>query len=108
MITNVIVHLQNDLPVMVDMEALPEASDRSIRCTNVRTVDGKRPQFVHDRHSTFVFPMSMIRLIEVPADGTQQGSTAIVLPDPNAPPPLPPPLEDDEPDDDLLARIRSA
>jgi hypothetical protein len=106
-ITNVIVHLHNELPIVVDMEALPKGTDRSIRCTNVRTVDGKRPSFVHDRHSTFVFPMSVVRLIEAPAEGTQQGSTAVVAPDPIAPPPPPPPLEDDEPDDDLLARIRS-
>ncbi|HUR16405.1 MAG TPA: hypothetical protein VMZ33_03910 [Candidatus Limnocylindrales bacterium] len=107
-ITNVIVHLHNDLPIVVDMEGLPKGSDRSIRCTNVRTVDGKRPTFVNDRHSTFVFPMSMIRLLEVPADGTHQGNTAIVTPEPQGPPPPPPPpLEDDEPDDDLLARIRS-
>ncbi len=107
-ISKVIVHLQNELPIVVDMEALPKGSDRSIRCTNVRTVDGKRPSFVHDRHSTFVFPMSMIRLIEAPAEGTQEGSTAVAAPDPIAPsPPPPPPLEDEEPDEDLLARIRS-
>ncbi len=57
-ITNVILHLINDLPVVVDLEALPAGGDLSVTCTNVRTVDGKRPPFVHDRNSTFVFPCS--------------------------------------------------
>ncbi len=106
-ITGVVIHLQNDLPIVVDMEAPPTGTDRNVTCSNVRTVDGKRPQFVHDRHSTFVFPMSMIRLIEIPAQGTQAGSTALVAPDPVAAPPPPPPLEDEDADEDLLARIRS-
>ena len=105
MIPNVIIHLVNDLPIVVDIEDLPSGGDRSIRCTNVRTVDGKRPSFIHDRHSTFVFPMSVIRLIEAPADGS---ATAADM-DHREPKPfeLPPPAPDEEPDEDLLARIRS-
>lgn len=64
-ITGVIVHLANDLPIVVDMDELPNAGDRMIRCTNVRTVDGKRPAFVHERGSTFIFPLEMVRLIEI-------------------------------------------
>ena len=30
----------------------PRPSDRLLKCTNVRTVDGKRPPFVHDANST--------------------------------------------------------
>lgn len=104
-ISNVIVHLINDLPVVVDIEELPSGSDRSIRCTNVRTVDGKRPAFIHDRHSTFVFPLSVIRLIEAPQAGSQTAE------DFEAQEPLPalslPQAPDEEPDEDLLARIRS-
>jgi len=103
-ITNVIIHLINELPVMADLEALPGPADRSVRCTNVRTVDGKQPTFVHDVHGTFVFPLGVIRLIEAPSAAAEA----------KAPPPLalvsveqtPPPL-DEEPDEDLLARIRS-
>ena len=104
-ISNVIVHLHGDLPIVVDMEALPKSTDRSIRCTNVRTVDGKIPPFIHDRHSTFVFPLSVIRLIEAPADGSATAAdVAHQAPKPIA---LPPPAPDEEPDEDLLARIRS-
>ena len=115
-VPNVILHLINELPVVADLEDLPAGGDRSLRCTNIRTVDGKRPAFVHDKNSVFIFPMSMIRLIEAPhavADAdedfeAQNGMTAIPeTTDQFAPPPLPPLGEDEEPNEDLLARIRS-
>jgi hypothetical protein len=95
-IPNVILHLINELPVVADLEDLPAGGDRSVRCTNIRTVDGKRPAFVHERNSTFIFPMSMIRLIEAPSAGSeasqefeaQNGLTAI--PEVTSPPPPPP------------------
>ena len=105
MIPNVIVHIHGELPIVVDLEDLPEPNDRSIRCTNVRTVDGKRPAFVHDRHSTFVFPLSVIRLLEAPSD--QPARDEFVVAESELPPPPPPPDVDEEPDEDLLARIRS-
>ena len=105
-ITNVLIHLVNDLPIVADMEQLPSAGDRSITCTNVRTVDGKRPPFVHDRHATFVFPLSGIRLIEAPNEGSEaQSALQAQEPLPALPPPV---VVDEEPDEDLLARIRSA
>ena len=112
-VPNVILHLINELPVVADLEDLPAGGDRSLRCTNIRTVDGKRPAFVHDKNSVFIFPMSMIRLIEAPhgvsdADEefeAQNGMPAI--PEVTSPPPMPPLDEDEEPNEDLLARIRS-
>jgi len=104
-IANVIIHLINDLPIVVDLEAMPGPADRSVLCTNVRTVDGKRPNFIHDRHSRFVFPMSVVRLIEAPTEGSDiaedlaDGSPQLVSGTPVA--------IDEEPDEDLLARIRS-
>ena len=103
-IPNAIVHLINDLPIMVDLDALPGPRDRSIRCTNVRTVDGKRPSFVLDQQATFVFPLSVIRLIEA-----QLGENAaqVVEPVDTRPQAEPTPELDEEPDEDLLERIRS-
>ncbi len=113
-ISNVFIHLNNDLPIMADLEDMPAGTDRSIRCTNVRTVDGKRPSFVHDKNSTFVFPLAMIRLIEVPAQAGRSTETALATIDGHAGPPSDgaaheEPLAgwDDEPDEDLLARVRS-
>jgi hypothetical protein len=111
-ITNVIVHLLGEMPILCDLEAVPQSGDRSIRCTNVRTIDGKRPAFVHDPHDTFVMPLSTIRVIELPADGTQARADVAqpATEQPVAAQPAPaaaPEFEDDEPDEDLLARIRS-
>jgi hypothetical protein len=104
------VHLQNDLPILVDLEAMPGPQDRIVRCTNVRTADGKRPSFVHEKSSTFLLPLAMIRLIEVPQ---VSDSYAVATQDndefhaPLAVVELPPLENDDEEaEEDLLARIR--
>jgi hypothetical protein len=112
-IRGVILHIENSLPVLVDLEALPEPGDRMVRCTNVRAVDGKRPSYVHDRNGTFFFPLDVIRLIEAPADGTSAGAAGHDEPAMNAAPPRPEPEQEPEPEpdeeleEDLLARIRS-
>jgi hypothetical protein len=103
-IPNVFIHLINDLPIVADVEALPSGGDISIRCTNVRTVDGKRPPFVHDRSSMFVFPLAVIRLIEVPSDGS--AATEMATRSESEAAAVAPPVIDEEPDEDLLARIR--
>jgi hypothetical protein len=101
-IQNVIIHLNNDLPILADVESLPSGPDRSITCTNVRTIDGKRPAFVHDPKSTFVFPLSVIRLIEARRENVAPAD--VVEPEP---PQTEPEVFDEEPDEDLLAKIRS-
>jgi hypothetical protein len=102
-IANVIVHLNNDLPILVDLESLPSGPDRSITCTNVRTIDGKRPAFVHDPKSTFVFPLSVIRLIEARRESLDRTGEI----DEPQEPAQDPDVFDEEPDEDLLAKIRS-
>jgi len=112
-ITNVIVHLLGEMPILCDLEAMPAGGDRSLRCTNVRTIDGKRPAFVHDRSSTFILPISTIRVIEVPVAADAAGAEPQARPDTQAAPKGEQPVEpedsfdDEEPDEDLLARIRS-
>jgi len=107
-ITGVIIHIENDLPVLVDLEEMPGADARMIRCSNVRTVDGKRPAFVHDKNSTFLFPLQMVRLIEVPA--TSDGTAVAVQEDEDRYPQSEPSPEvdafDEDAEEDLLARIR--
>ena len=104
-IPKVIIHLNNDLPILADVESLPSGADRSITCTNIRTIDGKRPAFVHDPHSTFVFPLSVIRMIEASRESLdplgEHSAPAEASPAP------PDESFDEEPDEDLLAKIRS-
>jgi hypothetical protein len=105
MIIGVILHLANDLPVLVDLERMPEPGDRMIVCTNVRTIDGKRPSFVSDRNGTFIFPLEVIRLMEAPPQADRALSPE---PDKGEPEQAAEPDAgmDEEPDEDLLARIR--
>lgn len=110
-IKSAIVHLHNELPVLADLLEAPEPLAQSVRCTNIRTVDGKRPTFIHDPKATFVFPWHLIRLIEIPVAATPEEAADHRLAlseeaEPEMPPALPEPL-DEEPDEDLLARIRS-
>jgi hypothetical protein len=106
-ISGVIVHIENELPIKADVETLPSPGDMSIRCTNVRTIDGKRPQFVHDKNSSFIFPLHIVRLIEIPQ---VSASSEIALQD--EPTYTSQHVEpeydgyDEEAEEDLLARIR--
>ena len=65
--TRAVVHIHNDQPIVVDVVENPKPSDISLICTNVRTLDGKRPTFIDHVDSTFVFPYAHIRFIEIPS-----------------------------------------
>ena len=101
-----ILHLLNDQPLSVDLLDEPKPSDMAVICTNVRTMDGKRPVFIDFSESTFVFPMAAVRFVELPtgveaahrargvagaaaAEGADEG-------------------EDLEIDEDFLRRVREA
>jgi hypothetical protein len=99
-----ILHLMNDQPLAVDLLEEPKPSDLAIVCTNVRTIDGKRPVFIDYSNSTFVFPMSMIRFVEVPQAGAQhERSSGLVAHSAE-----PEEAEDLEIDEDFLRRVREA
>lgn len=104
MIRGVILHLLGEMPLRVDMEALPGPNDTHVTCVNVTTVDGKRPSFVEHRRSTFLFPMSTVRLMEIPGEAGEEEEVEEVVVQPETPPA---PEMDEEPDEDLLARIRN-
>ena len=93
----------NDQPLAVDLIEEPKPSDITVVCTNVRTIDGKRPVFIDFSASTFVFPMAMVRFVEIPQAGAEQeraaGLTALV--DQAEP-------EDLDIDEDFLRRVREA
>jgi hypothetical protein len=70
-IRNVVVHLTNEQPLLADLYAMPTPSDSQLVCTRLRSMNGKRPVFVDDIDSVFLFPISQIRFVEIPpgADG---------------------------------------
>jgi hypothetical protein len=135
MIRNVVLHLHGELPMKADIESLPTAADAGLLCTNLRTMEGRKPLSTEFLDSVFLVPYNMIRFIEIPRDSIEQATpsaerhhqapaqlpaeaaaapegSVIVTPPPRAPEPEPEPedvaLERLEPDADLLRRIREA
>ena len=102
--TRAILHLMNDQPLSVELLAEPNPQDLTVVCTNVGTIDGKRPVFIDFSASTFVFPMAMIRFVEVPLAGAElernAGLVALAAEAEEA--------EELEIDEDFLRRVREA
>ena len=112
MIRNVVLHLNNEQPVVVDMYELPLPSDLGLRCTNMRTLDGKRPVFIDDINASFFFPYLHIRFVEIPPRALVGTDLEVAVEAAVAVAPVGPAgesLDDDENleiDEDFLRRIR--
>jgi hypothetical protein len=110
MIRNVVLHLNNEQPVVVDLFELPEAVDLGVRCTNMRTLDGKRPVFIDDIKAVFFFPYEAVRFVEIPARSLIGTELEVQVDEPVAVtvPAAAETLDDDnlEIDEDFLRRIR--
>lgn len=92
----------NDQPLAVELLEEPTPRDIAIVCTNPRTIDGKKPVFIDFASSTFVFPMSAIRFVEVLSLGEDGKQLTPMVSDVPAEP------EDLEIDEDFLRRVRDA
>jgi hypothetical protein len=83
MLRNVIIHIANEQPFMVDLVDEPGPDDVSLICRNMRTMSGKKPVFVDLADSIFLLPVGQIRFIEIPAkayaeEAQQDGDGEIV------------------------------
>jgi hypothetical protein len=118
MIRDVILHLNNEQPMLADLFEPPSPGDVGLRCTNLRQMNGKRPIFIDDVASIFFFPYLHIRFVEIPpAAMSGEASLAVTSddeadrprrarasePGPGAEPEVEADLEIDE---DFLRRIR--
>ena len=135
MIRNVILHLNGELPMKADIEALPTAADAGLLCTNLRTLEGRKPVSTEFLDSVFLIPYNVIRFIEIPraaihesgmdaelpsrptalpaaAEAVPEGANVLVTPPPTPPSPAAADHDEDlehlEPDAELLRRIREA
>ena len=106
MIRNVVVHLHNEQPLLADLFEMPKALDQGLLCTNLRSMDGKRPIFVDRIESTFFFPYLHIRFIEIVPSADAVAEVAAVAAEPEKPAVEAEPDEDLELDEDFLRRIR--
>ncbi len=107
MIRKAILHLQGDQPMLADLHALPQPGDSSLVCTNLRSLDGRKPVFIEQSASTFVFPFQHIRFVEILSEDASPVRTDTTSPD-AARPALDPGDADLEIDEDFLRRIREA
>jgi hypothetical protein len=106
-IRNAVVHLTGEQPVTVDLFDLPKPGDALLVCTNMRTVDGRRPVFIDQVGSTFVLPYLHIRFIEIHPE--RPDATAAEAAATEALAPAEPEADADlEIDEDFLRRIREA
>jgi hypothetical protein len=112
-IRDVVVHLASEQPLLCDIRALPTAQDACLVCTNVKYLNGKKPIFIDNTDSWFLFPLGQVRFLEIPAASVGEepdglpGMLALPAGD-RAVPPAEDDLADLEPDEDLLRRIREA
>ena len=109
-IRNARLHVLNEQPMMADLFEAPSAGDVGLRCTNLRTNDGKRPVFIDDSNSIFFFPFLFIRFVEIPAASLTGSDPSFALELTDEILPLPAPEPEPEPDleidEDFLRRIR--
>jgi hypothetical protein len=81
-IRNVVIHMQNEQPMIADLFEAPSPGDVGLRCTNLRDLNRKRPKFVDNSASIFFFPYLHIRFVEIPAGsltGIDPGSALATL-----------------------------
>jgi hypothetical protein len=109
-IHNAVIHMNNEQPLVADLFEMPATSDLTLRCTNLRTLNGKRPVFADDQDSVFFFPWILIRFVEVLPSSQEGGDGRVAVrsggrASSNGSGPL-----EDEPDleidEDFLKRIR--
>ena len=107
MIRNVVIHISNDQPLVADLAEAPSPGDVTLICTNLRTLDGRKPVFIDDSSSVFVLPMAHVRFIEIPSGSTGEAADrneraradAAAGPEPDV---------EIEIDEDFLRRVREA
>jgi hypothetical protein len=121
-IRDVVLHMHNEQPLLADLFEAPSPGDVGLRCTNLRTMNGKRPVFVDDSASIFFFPYLHVRFVEIPPGAISDVDPARALTaDADHPPryrAAPVPAEDEQPepaidqdleiDEDFLRRVREA
>lgn len=100
-IRNAVLHLNNEQPLLADLFDVPSPTDQGLLCTNLRTMNGKRPVFADHLESTFFFPYQHVRFVEIhpPADAAPMLEAPAAAAEPGAD-------EDLEIDEDFLRRIR--
>jgi hypothetical protein len=100
-IRDAVLHLINEQPLLIDLFEAPSPGDAVLVGTNLRTMSRTRPLFAEREDSTFVFPYTHIRFVELPGTAAAIGSVEPILSMQ-----LAEPEPDLELDEDFLRRVR--
>ena len=65
MATSVIIHIENEDPVLGEVESLPDPTDQLVKVTNPRMRDGKDLQYLRHGVVTVIWPVRRINFIQV-------------------------------------------
>ena len=71
--------MNNEQPLLADLFEAPSPGDVGLRCTNLRTMNGKRPVFVDDSASIFFFPYLHIRFVEIPPGAVSGSNPSLAI-----------------------------
>ncbi len=74
----VLIHIQNEDPVIGEIDELPAAGDLNIRVQNPRKRDGKDLHYLQNDVTTVIWPWSRISFIEVLPSGAEDAIIGFV------------------------------
>lgn len=69
---SVILHIQNEDPIVGEVDALPGSSDQIITVKNPRRRDGKDISYINNNVTTVIWPLSRVNFIEVMSNGEEE------------------------------------
>ncbi len=61
----VIIHLQNEDPIVAEIEEIPDPTHQTLTFTNPRRRDGRPLHYVTEGATSFIFPWHRISFIEI-------------------------------------------
>ncbi len=74
----VIVHINNEDPVMGELEEIPKPMDQNVILKNPRKKDGKDIHYLEPSVSIVVFPLHRINFIEMMPTGEEEDIISFV------------------------------
>jgi hypothetical protein len=72
MAKTVVLHVQNEEPILCEVEELPGPNDRIIKVRNPRRLDGKDIHYLADNVVTVIWPIDKLNFIEVLASEEEE------------------------------------
>jgi hypothetical protein len=60
-----IIHIQNAEPILCELDDLPNPTDQLLTLQNPRRVDGKDLNYIMEKVTTVIWPVSNITFIEI-------------------------------------------